>query len=535
MKRYTVNFGIISKNGRVGGKMKLSRLLEDYPFAIDDGEHLQDIEVTSVTNDSRKIEQGGLFVAIKGYLMDGHDYIGKASEKGAAAAVVSEFRKDVKIPQIRVENPREALSRLSAKLLGYPTKNLKVIGITATNGKTTTSYMLDHIYLEAGYKTGLIGSVMIKSGDEFVHSELTTPESSDLQKIFLKMAEDRVEKAVMEVSSSALELYRVNDVDFDIVAFNNFSREHIDQHGSLEKYYEAKSSLIRKAKSSAVAVLNMDDENTISMKEHTKARVITFSTKDPSATLFCKNLDLSSGRGRFTLVVQEGFEGLNGWVPQGEYPVSLKVPGFHSVVNALSAMAIAMADGVDAKVCVKAMETFGGVERRFQYIYDGDFIIIDDHFANTSNIDMTLESLVKLEYEKLHLVYAIRGNRGPVVNRENLETLLKWKEKLHMDEIIGTKSVEFVTDKDRVTKEEIRTYESMLEHSGLEVHLYEELRPAIAYAIDKAQKGDVILLAGSQGMDHGARIALEYIYRKGIEEDRESLFSVLRDRVSDMS
>uniref|UniRef100_UPI0037C8384B glutamate ligase domain-containing protein n=1 Tax=Proteiniclasticum sp. TaxID=2053595 RepID=UPI0037C8384B len=181
------------------------------------------------------------------------------------------------------------------------------------------------------------------------------------------------------------------------------------------------------------------------------------------------------------------------------------------------------------------METFGGVERRFQYIYDGDFIIIDDHFANTSNIDMTLESLVKLEYEKLHLVYAIRGNRGPVVNRENLETLLKWKEKLHMDEIIGTKSVEFVTDKDRVTKEEIRTYESMLEHSGLEVHLYEELRPAIAYAIDKAQKGDVILLAGSQGMDHGARIALEYIYRKGIEEDRESLFSVLRDRVSDMS
>ena len=118
MKRYTVNFGIISKNGRVGGKMKLSRLLEDYPFTIDEGEDLLDLEITSVTNDSRKIEQGGLFVAIKGYLMDGHDYIGKASEKSAAAAVVSEFRKDVKIPQIRVENPREALSRLSAKLLG---------------------------------------------------------------------------------------------------------------------------------------------------------------------------------------------------------------------------------------------------------------------------------------------------------------------------------------------------------------------------------------------------------------------------------
>lgn len=515
--------------------MKLNKLLEGYPFLISEGESLQDIEIASVTNDSRKMEKNGLFVAIKGYLMDGHDYISKAVENGAVAAVVSEMRPDVKVPQILVENPREALSVLSAKLLGYPTRSLKVIGITATNGKTTTSYMLDHIYEKAGFKTGLIGSVMIKSGKEFVHSELTTPESSDLQKIFLKMKNDQVEKVVMEVSSSALELYRVNDVDFDIVAFNNFSREHIDQHGSLEKYYEAKSSLVRKAKRGAIAVLNMDDENTISMSEHTSARVITFSTKDPSATLYCRNLDLSSGRGRFNLVIREAFEGLNGQVLPGEYPVSLKVPGFHSVVNALSAMAIALADGIDTLLCIKAMETFSGVERRFQYIYDGEFIIIDDHFANTSNIDMTLESLVKLNYNKLHLVYAVRGNRGPVVNRENLETLLKWKGKLNMDEIIGTKSGEFVTDKDRVTKEEIRTYESALEHSGLQVLLYEELTPAIWYAIDKAEKGDVILLAGSQGMDHGARVALEYIYNKGLEKDRDKLFSVLRDRVSDMS
>lgn len=515
--------------------MKLKNLLEGLEYVEYKEGFLEDTEITSVTNDSRKVKVGSLFVAIKGYLQDGHDYIEMATNKGAAAVIVTEFREEAVLPQIKVVNSREALSVLSARIMDHPTRKLRMAGITATNGKTTTSYILDHIYSMAGYKTGLIGSVMIKVGERFVHSELTTPESSDLQLIFNEMVEEKVEKAVMEVSSSALELYRVHDVDFDIVAFNNFSREHIDQHGSLEKYYEAKSSLVRHAKEGSFAILNQDDEMTYGLRGETKAKVITFSTKDDTADLYCSELDLSSGRANFVLKIRQDIVGFEGVIEKGEYPVRLMVPGFHSVVNSLSAMAMALVEGVKIRDVIDAVETFGGVERRFQYIYDDKFIIIDDHFANMSNIDMTLESLVKLEYSKLHLVYAIRGNRGPTVNRENIITLLKWRDQLHLDEIIGTKSEEFVTSKDKVTEEELRVFNEELSKSDLRVTVYEELKEAIIQAIDQAQPGDVILLAGSQGMDHGARVALEYIYEKNGAEDKEKLFAPLKGRVSDMA
>ncbi|HSL87003.1 MAG TPA: Mur ligase family protein, partial [Bacteroidales bacterium] len=341
--------------------------------------------------------------------------------------------------------------------------------------------------------------------------------------------------AVMEVSSSALELYRVNDVDFDIVAFNNFSREHIDQHGSLEKYYEAKSSLVRNAKKGSFAILNRDDEMTYGLRGETEAKVVTFSTKDESADLYCSDLDLSSGRAKFVLKIRQDIVGLEGMIEKGEYPVNLKVPGFHSVVNSLSAMAMALVDGVKIRDVIQGVETFGGVERRFQYIYDDEFVIIDDHFANMSNIDMTLESLVKLDYNKLHLVYAIRGNRGPTVNRENILTLLKWRDKLHMDEIIGTKSVEFVSSKDKVTEVELTVFHEELKKSDLKVTMFDDLESAIRYGIDKAEEGDVILLAGSQGMDYGARVALQYIYSKNEGKDKEKLFAPLKGRVSDMA
>jgi len=526
---------IIKRINKEGEEMKLKTLMEGLSYEEYKGNLPEDQEITSVTNDSRKVQEGTLFVAIKGYLQDGHDYLEAARSKGAAAAVVTEFREDLDMLQIRVQNTRKALSMLSAKLQNHPTRKLRMVGITATNGKTTTSYILDHIYCMTGYKTGLIGSVMIKIGERFVHSEMTTPESSDLQVIFSEMVEEKIEKTIMEVSSSALELYRVHDVDFDIVAFNNFSREHIDQHGSLEKYYEAKSSLVRNAKQGSFAVLNRDDEATYSLRGETRAHVITFSTKDDSADLYCSDLDLSSGRAKFVLKIRQDIVGLDGMIEKGEYPVSLMVPGFHSVVNSLSAMAMALIDGVRIQDVINAVETFGGVERRFQYIYDDEFIIIDDHFANMSNIDMTLESLVKLDYNKLHLVYAIRGNRGPTVNKENIVTLLKWREKLHMDEIIGTKSEEFVTSKDKVTEKELRVFNEELEKSDLKVILFEELKESIYYAIDKAEPGDVILLAGSQGMDHGARVALEYIYKKNEQKDKEKLFAPLKGRVSDMA
>lgn len=487
--------------------------------------------ITGIANHSMNVKNGDVYVAIKGYITDGHKYIPDAKSNGAIVAIVEEFNEDSDIAQYKVSNTREALSTISDKFYNHPSRSLRVIGVTATNGKTTTTYMLNGIMELAGYKTGLIGSVINKIGEEFIPSNLTTPESLDLQKLLYKMKEENVEKVFMEVSSSALELCRVKNVDFDIVSFNNFSREHIDQHGSFEKYWQAKSSLIIDAKPESYAILNLDDEYSKSLIDKTKAKVITYSLKQEMGNFYCKDLELSSGRAKFIVVINQPYEAFGKRIEKDEFRVVLGVPGYHSVANAMAAIAIAITDGISKKMIQDALLYFNGVERRFQYIYENDFIIIDDHFANKGNINVTLETLMHMDYEKLHLVYAIRGNRGVTVNRENAEAIVDWKDKLNIDEIIATKSIEVVANKDKVTNEEEKAFNEAMKDSGIKIHMYERLDDAIKYSLDRVGNKDIIILAGCQGMDHGAIIALDYLHIIKPEINEEKLYKSLMNRV----
>ncbi len=490
------------------------------------------IDITGIANHTDKVKAGYLFVAIKGYLTDGHKYIEKAIENGAVAAIVEDFREDLKIAQYRVENSRITLSALSAAFYNYPSKDMRMIGVTATNGKTTTSYMLSKIFEAGGYKNGLIGSVMNKiSEDEIIPSILTTPESIDLQGFLYEMKKNGVEKVAMEASSSALELYRVNDIDFDIVSFNNFSREHIDQHGTFDKYWEAKSSLIKNAKESAYAVLNLDDEYSSSLIDKTEAKVITYSLSKEEGNLYCKDLKLLKGRAKFTVKINKAFRTISGNLIKDDFEVTLGIPGYHSVANSMAAITIALIDDIPIEMIINGLKEFSGVERRFQYIYENDFIIIDDHFANRGNINVTLETLKYMEYNKFHLVYSIRGNRGITVNRENAETIGAWKEKLGLEQIIATKSIGDVGPKDMVTKEEEEVFLEIMESSGMRVYLYDALDDAIKHALKVADKDDIVMLAGCQGMDHGARIALNYLKEMKPELSDDYLFKSLEKRI----
>ena len=259
--------------------MKLEKLLNVIE-PLDLINFRDDICIESLAYHSAKVKANGLYFAIKGYLTDGHNYIGQAVSNGAVAVVVQEIQEGFEgLCQIKVSDSRVALSRLSAEFYGNPSRDMDVIGVTATNGKTTTTFILDSIYENAGYRTGIIGSILTKINDKRELAYLTTPESLDLQRIFSDMKNENTEKVVMEVSSSALELSRVNDVDFDIVSFNNFSREHIDQHGSYERYWQVKSSLVKNAKPDATAVLNIDNDKIRSLQNSTLAMVITISVK----------------------------------------------------------------------------------------------------------------------------------------------------------------------------------------------------------------------------------------------------------------
>lgn len=495
-----------------------------------------DLEIKGIAYHSQKVSEGNLFVCVKGYKTDGHKYLAQAVEKGAVAAVVEEFQEGVEIPQYLVENSRIALAQLGATFYNNPSKAMKIIGVTATNGKTTTSYMINSMLEAYDLKTGLVGTVKVKIDDDMsIPSVLTTPESLDLQYYFSEMVKRQVSHVTMEVSSSALELHRVEGVDYDIVTLNNISREHIDAHGSFERYFEVKSSLIRNASENSYAILNLDCPYSSSLIDKTKAKVITFGLNSKEGHIYCKNLDLTTGRGKFTVQVLKPFKAYDKEYLPSQFDIELSVPGLHSVYNSMVAITAALICGIPIEVIQNTLKNFVGVERRFEFIFEDDIKIIDDHFANPGNINVTLQTLGYMEYKKLHLVYAIRGERGTTVNRENSEAIVKWASKLGFDEIIATKSVSHVTSKDTVTDDELKVFQEVMFEAGIKVNLYNELTDAIAHALTIAQKGDLILLAGCQGMDYGAEIALTQLHEKRVEYPMEKLFSPLRNRVAGIS
>ena len=396
---------------------------------------------------------------------------------------------------------------------------MKMIGVTATNGKTTTSYMINAILEKQGYKTGLIGTVSIKIDDTEIPSELTTPESLDLQFYLNEMVDRNVSHVTMEVSSAAQETHRIETVDYDIVTFNNLSREHIDSHGSFEQYFTAKSKLITDASENSTAILNLDCPYSASLVNDTRAQVITFSLKNRDGHIHCKDLDLSTGRAKFIYEILKPFTAGDKVYQPSQFEVELAVPGLHSVYNSMVAITVALLSGASITTIQETLKTFRGVERRFEFIYEDDKMkIIDDHFANPGNINVTLETLKFMIYEKLHLVYAIRGDRGPTVNRENAQTIAKWASLFEFDEIIATKSVSHVTAKDWVSDEELNVFMEEMDKANIKVSLYDELPDAIAEALAITEKGDLVLLAGCQGMDSGAGIALQQLNKLKAEE-----------------
>lgn len=491
----------------------------------------EDVLIENISYHSGSTQPGSLFVCIKGIKTDGHRYLKDAAEKGAVAAIVEERNNEVDVLQIVVNDSRKALAMISSAFYDYPANSMKMIGITATNGKTTTSYMVNSILENFGLKTGLVGTVVIKADKDIVSSDLTTPQSMDLQQHLHNMKEKGVSHVTMEVSSSALELDRVYGIDYDIVAFNNISREHIDLHGSYENYFDIKSSLLKNAGKHSFAVLNMDSEEIASLVDGLSAKVVTFGVQNKNADIICENLDISTGRAKFTVGIRKEIHAESKIYKPQNFDISLSVPGYHSVYNAMSAIVIGILCGVPVEIIQKSFSSFEGVERRFEFIYENDFKIIDDHFANSGNIDVTMKTLDYMDYENLYLVYAIRGSRGPIVNSENAKSIAMWAKKLNIETVTATLSRDYTTSKDIVTDEELDVFMKIMKDSGITVNLYENLENAVEQVLKKAGKDDAILLAGCQGMDYGANIALHKLAELKPDESLEKLLEPLKNRV----
>ena len=358
------------------------------------------LEIGAITQDSRKSEAGALFVAIRGLASDGHNFIEAALRKGAAA-VVSEETPREKTPWIRVGDAREALALLSASVFGHPARELELVGVTGTNGKTTTAYMIDSALRETGDPVGLIGTVEYRIGDRVAEAVRTTPEAPELQSYLRQMVDGGCHRAVLEVSSHSLALKRVQGVEFEVGVFTNLSRDHLDFHGDMDAYFGAKrilfDSLLRRG---GRAVINVDDDRGAELARTTEHPVWTCSLS-PGADFTAEDVRLSLEGTHF-----------RARTPAGAFEVQTSLLGRFNVLNALCAFGAGFALGLPPDAVQRGIASLKGVSGRMERVDVGqDFIILVDYAHTDDALKNLLETVRELKPRRLVTVFGCGGDR----------------------------------------------------------------------------------------------------------------------------
>ncbi|MCG6926455.1 MAG: UDP-N-acetylmuramoyl-L-alanyl-D-glutamate--2,6-diaminopimelate ligase [Acidobacteria bacterium] len=378
--------------------MRLGDLVRAVPGAELHGE--EELEIQSVAHDSRRCDEGSLFVAIQGLAADGNDFV-EAAVKKSAAAVVSEQPPRAGVPWVRVRDAREALALLSAAVLDHPGRKLDLVGVTGTNGKTTTAFMIDSAVRESGETSGLVGTVDYRIGDRVAEAARTTPESSDLQSLLREMVDAGCRRAVLEVSSHALALKRVHGLAFRVAVFTNLSRDHLDFHEDMESYFAAKRILFDALlREDGHAVVNVDDDHGAELARSLDRPVLTCS--------------LSAGADFVAEDVQLSLEGTRFRVksPSGDFEAQTPLLGRFSVRNALCAFAAAHALGLPPDAVQRGLASLKGVPGRMERVDAGqDFVVLVDYAHTDDALRNLLESVRELDPRRLVTVFGCGGDR----------------------------------------------------------------------------------------------------------------------------
>lgn len=446
--------------------MRLEKLFENTGIEIDN--KMKDIEICDICYDSRKVTPGSLFVAIKGFKSDGHMFTEKAISQGAAA-IVGENECDAE-NYIRCESSRKVLAEISANFFGHPAKQMKIVGITGTNGKTTTSYLVKKILELKGHKCSLIGTNQIIIGDEVTESERTTPESRDLQELFAKMKKSGSEYVVMEVSSHSLELDRVHGIEFEVGVFTNLTQDHLDFHKTMENYAAAKAKLFEMSKKS---VVNADDAYCELMSKNAKD-VLTYGIDSP-ARLKAENICLRERGIAFDCVY--GGE---------RRKMRLDIPGRFSVYNALAACGAALALGMSGEDIEKGLVIARGVKGRLEVVpVLTPYTVIIDYAHTPDGLKNVIGAVRDFAKKRVITLFGCGGDRD------------KTKRPL-MGKIAEELSDFVVVTSDNPRGEEpMEIIESITGGMTGKNHIViENRKDAIRYALEHANEGDVIILAG---------------------------------------
>lgn len=462
--------------------MRLTELLQNLEYICVQGS--LDTEVRSVVFDSRKADKDSLFICIKGAVSDGHKYAEDVAAKGASVLVVQDH---VAVPEhvtvIKVPDSRYAMACISAAWFGHPAEKLKVIGITGTKGKTTTTYIVKSILENAGHKVGLIGTIEAIIGDKVIPAANTTPESYVVQQYFAEMVEAGCDSVVMEVSSQGLMLHRTAGFLFDLGIFTNIEPDHIgpNEHKDFEDYMHCKGMLFKQCR---VGIVNADDEHLEKVLEGHTCSLETFGFSE-KADLRAKDLHLVTGKGTLGIAYQA--EGLM------NFPVEIDLPGKFSVYNSLTAIAICRHFGVSVENIQKALKA-AKVKGRIEMVkVSDDFTLMIDYAHNAMSLESLLTTLREYEPARLVCLFGCGGNRSKLRRYE-------------MGEVSGR-----LADLTIITSDNPRDEEPQAIIDDIKIGIsktaghYVEIadrKEAIAYAIRHGQPGDIIVLAGKGHEDY---------------------------------
>ena len=440
--------------------------------------------ITDITADSRTVQAGSLFIALRGATVDGHKFLPMAAAKGAVAALVEEVPQEPPegVTLLVVPDTRAAMELITPYFYDYPGKRLRMVGVTGTNGKTTTTNIIRLILRKAGHKVGLIGTINIMIEDEETVSHNTTPDVVDLQKTLYAMVCAGCDYCVMEVSSHALALKRVAGIEYDCAVLTNITQDHLDFHKTMENYRDAKSLLFEHLtdgnKTNKNAVFNMDDPSSAVIKARTKARAWTYGKGEENDihplhfTVAPKHMQLALA------------------TPVGEMDLELKITGEFNVYNVMSAVGAMLAEGISKETIVAVLDGFDGVPGRFQLVEAGQpYTVIVDYAHTPDGLENVLHTARSITRGKLWVVFGCGGDRDnkkrPIMGGLALELA---------DKVVVTSDNPRTEDPERIIDEIFTALQNV--PAGKEVFRLSDRREAINFALANAAAEDVILIAG---------------------------------------
>ncbi|MBQ4581196.1 MAG: UDP-N-acetylmuramoyl-L-alanyl-D-glutamate--2,6-diaminopimelate ligase [Clostridia bacterium] len=454
--------------------MKLSMLIEQMPYLADIRGDMN-TEIAALCSNSREKVEGGLFFCIPGARFDAHNYAPQAVENGCVALVVDHYV-DVDVPQVKVTSVRAAMSRMAAAFYGHPAKEMRLVGVTGTKGKTTTTYMIKSILETAGLKTGLVGTTGNMIGDRRIASNYTTPDPIDLQRDLRAMADEGVDAVIMEVSAHAIDMFRLDGLSFEVGAYTNLSQDHLDYFGTMENYFECKKRFFTSGMV-CNAVLNVDEDTSVDILRDVTCPHLTFGIA-AAADLFARDIEISENGVSFELKLQ-GMHAL---------PIALRMTGMFNVYNAIAAASCCMVLGISHEDIKAGLEKIENVPGRIEMLpTHTPYRVILDYAHAPDALDNILRTCREFTKGRLIALFGCGGDRD------------KGKRPI-MGRIGGELADLCILTSDNPRNEDpmaiLASVEEGIKETDCEYIVIENRREAIRHALEIGCDGDVIALCG---------------------------------------